>query len=131
MKRSLRSLLPIVLLALFAAISIPGFSQSVRGVVTGLVTDPSGAVIPGATVTMTNPATAVSAVTLSNGAGVYRFDGVLVGDYDIKVVAKGFVASTAHATVTVGAQVGRDFALKIGDSTTVTVNDVPPDLQTE
>ncbi len=131
MKRNLRSLLPIVLLALFAAISIPGFSQSVRGVITGLVSDPSGAVIPGATVTLTNPATSVTSVTTSNGAGVYRFDGVLVGEYDIKVVAKGFQASTAHAIVTVGAQVGRDFTMKIGDSTTVTVNDVPPDLQTE
>ncbi|MHB8736717.1 MAG: carboxypeptidase-like regulatory domain-containing protein, partial [Terriglobales bacterium] len=48
-------------------------AQTVQGVITGTVTDTTGAVIPGATVTITNEGTNVSQTATSGGAGEYRF----------------------------------------------------------
>jgi len=131
MRTTFRPLLTVLSLALLVMSVITASAQTVRGTITGLIADPSGAVVSGATVVLTAPATGVSVTTTSNNSGVYRFDGVLVGDYVLKVTANGFTTATAHAIVTVGALVGRDFTLKIGDATTITVSDTPPDLQTD
>ena len=104
-------------------------AQSTRGTVTGIITDPSGAVVSNAEVTLVNPATGVELKLHTNSAGVYRFDGVLVGDYKVIASASGFQKSETEATVTVGATVGRNFALKIGSATTVEVRDEIPNLQ--
>ncbi|WP_263408435.1 TonB-dependent receptor [Terriglobus tenax] len=107
------------------------FAQSTRGAVTGTVTDQSGAVIVAAKVDLTSPATNVTVTTVTNKAGVYRFDGVLVGDYNVSVEAQGFAKTLAPLTVNVGALVGRDFQLAAGSSTSVEVTVNPPDIQTE
>lgn len=72
-------------------------AQTSRGTVTGTVVDPSGAVIPNATVTLTEKATNVSRETKSNDAGIYRFDAVTLGVYDISIQATGFRKSTVAA----------------------------------
>ena len=54
------------------ALSLAGFAQTV-GQVTGVVTDPSGSIVVGATVTITNSQTNVSRTTTTNGAGNYAF----------------------------------------------------------
>src|SRR5262245_9040350 len=65
-------------------------AQTSRGTVTGKVIDPNGAVIPGATVTLTNVDTNVERTTMTTGEGVYRFDAVDLGNYKIVFTAAGF-----------------------------------------
>jgi hypothetical protein len=68
----------------------PGRAQTVIGAVTGTVTDSSGAVIPGATVVVTNVATAVRTVATTDNAGVYSIRFLPIGNYNMEVSAKGF-----------------------------------------
>src|SRR5581483_11586795 len=112
-----------VVLALALALAIPGLAQTSRGTLTGTVTDPTGAVVANAAVTISNAANGTSRSTTSNSAGIYRFDAVDLGVYDVSVKAKGFAESKAVG-VNVPAVVvtALDIALKVGASTeTVTV----------
>jgi len=74
----------------FFSLSIVTFAQTSRGAVSGTVTDPTGAVISGANITLTNTATTISRTTVTNSDGVYRFDAVDLGDYSVKFTATGF-----------------------------------------
>lgn len=58
--------------------------------VNGTVTDSSGAVIPNATVNLTNPATGQTRSVVSNSVGAYRFANVGIGTYTLEVTASGF-----------------------------------------
>jgi hypothetical protein len=68
----------------------PAAHAQITGTVTGTVADSSGAVIPGATVTLTNEASKDVRTTVSDSAGYFAFPGVLPGTYTIKVEMKGF-----------------------------------------
>src|ERR671921_1366691 len=61
-----------------------------RGTVSGTVSDPNGAVVSGASVTLTNLETNVSRSTTTNSEGLYRFDAVDPGTYSVKINASGF-----------------------------------------
>ena len=74
--------------ALVLAVVAP--AQTSRGTVTGTVLDPTGAVIAGAQVALTGVETGVRLTTNSNGSGVYRFDAVDLGAYEIQVSHPGF-----------------------------------------
>ncbi|HTA42691.1 MAG TPA: TonB-dependent receptor [Bryobacteraceae bacterium] len=76
-----------VILVLF---SVAGYCQTFRGGIAGTVTDPSGAVIPGAVVKATNTGTTLSNQTLSSSAGEFSFQDLPLGDYTITVVQSGF-----------------------------------------
>ncbi|MET0625985.1 MAG: carboxypeptidase regulatory-like domain-containing protein [Pyrinomonadaceae bacterium] len=65
-------------------------AQTSRGTVSGIVTDPAGAVIRGAAVTLTNTQTNVSRSTTANDEGFYRFDAVELGNYTVVIEASGF-----------------------------------------
>jgi hypothetical protein len=65
-----------------------------EGAITGTVTDISGAVIAGATVTATNTATSVSETRTSSSAGVYVISPLQPGNYTVQVTAKGFKTLT-------------------------------------
>lgn len=79
------------LLLLFAAVR-PNvvLGQIDTGGVTGTVTDPSGAVVPGAKITLTNQATNVVSQTISTPAGTYALTGIQPGTYTLRAVAPGF-----------------------------------------
>lgn len=64
--------------------------QSNTTSLTGVVTDPSGAVLPGVTVIIDNPASGYHASELSGAKGEYSFDQVSPGSYQVKVRADGF-----------------------------------------
>ncbi|MGA2897784.1 MAG: carboxypeptidase-like regulatory domain-containing protein [Acidobacteriaceae bacterium] len=87
--------------------NIGAFAQlSARATITGTVTDSSGAVVPGATVTITNDATNVSLKTQSNGRGVFVAPELNVATYSITIAKKGFKNYTVtgielHPTETV------------------------------
>src|SRR5258708_36499901 len=61
-----------------------------QGDITGEVSDVSGAVIPGATVIVTNQGTNASRQVMTNGAGVYSFPSLLPGIYQVRVEKAGF-----------------------------------------
>ena len=71
-------------------LAIAAHAQTSRGTVTGTVLDPAGAVIDGAAVTLTGVDTGVRLSTGSNEAGVYRFDAVDLGVYNLQVTHPGF-----------------------------------------
>ncbi len=79
--------LVVVLAALFSA---SAFAQKVTGSVTGTVTDPQGAVVPGATVTLTDVGTNFARTATSSTAGSYEFQELDPGTYTVKVSKTGF-----------------------------------------
>jgi hypothetical protein len=80
-------------------VAISANAQTSRGTVTGTVLDPTGAVITGARVTLTGVETAVRLSTNSNDAGVYRFDAVDLGTYDLAVLFQDFVSISVLVSV--------------------------------
>src|ERR1700740_1415490 len=85
------SFLPLAAFCLMTTFSFQLQGQSViSGDITGSVTDPSGASIPGAAIALTNLSTNVSEKTTTNAQGSYRFAFVPRGTYQIKVSASGF-----------------------------------------
>src|SRR5262245_11805549 len=81
-----------IVFSLFLSIQV--LAQSTNASVSGTVTDSTGAVLPGLTVTATNNATGVVATVLSNEAGVYNFAGLLPGLYTVKAELTGFQTQT-------------------------------------
>ena len=67
-----------------------GIAQTSRGTVSGTILDPSGAVVAGATLALTHTEAGVRRTSISNGAGIYRFDSVDLGRYEINVTQQGF-----------------------------------------
>jgi hypothetical protein len=63
------------------ALSVAAQAQTSRGTVSGIVSDPTGAIIPGATIVLTHTQTGVRRSTRSNEAGIYQFDAVDLGMY--------------------------------------------------
>jgi outer membrane receptor protein involved in Fe transport len=93
-----------------------------QGSVEGTITDPSGAVIPGATLTASNTATGVVQSTQSNADGYYRFIALPVGAYDLTINKSGFAAQTRKGIdVSVGGKIALDIKLGVS-STEQTVN---------
>jgi len=91
-------------------------AQSTTQGVLGLVADSSGAVIPGAKVTLTNVGTNVVLTTATNETGNYTFTLIPVGNYDLRVEAQGFKVETVrNMRVEMAAQVRQDFTLDIGN----------------
>ncbi|MGH9660855.1 MAG: carboxypeptidase regulatory-like domain-containing protein, partial [Bryobacteraceae bacterium] len=76
-------------------LAVAAQAQTSRGTVSGTVTDPSGAVVTGAAVVLTHNATGVRRSATSNEAGIYRFDAVDLGVYELKVTQPGFKAFVA------------------------------------
>jgi hypothetical protein len=111
--------LTVVFLWVFA-----GRAQTVTGAVTGTVTDPSGAVVPGATVVAINVATTVRTPATTNSAGVYSIRFLPIGNYEMEVAAKGFTKFTLpQFTLEIGQTAKIDAHLSVSaSSTSVTVN---------
>jgi hypothetical protein len=96
MNRSKRLLSFLFLLLLFAQ---PGFSQIDRANLKGTLTDSSGALLPGATVTVLFPQTGFHQSVVSGIAGVYVFTGLPLGICDVTVSAPGFAAKELNGVV--------------------------------
>jgi len=133
--RNLRFPLGIALLALglVCLITPAAFAQVATGVFTGTVSDQSGAVIPGATVTAIKEATNVEVKARSNAEGLYTVTNLLPGYYTLKAEAKGFrILLDQHIELTVGYTQRVDLKLEVGSVTqTVTVEGQAPLVNTE
>ena len=103
-------------------------AQSTSGLVTGVVKDSTGAVIPGVAVSLDNPVSGYSRQTTSDSSGQFRFYNLPFNPYRVAVKGKGFGSSTQTVEVESGLPISLTFALKAaGESTTVNV-EAPPDL---
>ena len=108
------------------------FGQVDEGSISGLVQDPTGAVVPNAQVTLLNTDQGITLTTTTNGAGEYTFSPVRIGHYSITVTAPGFSTTTQqNLQVTVGLALQVNVQLKTGTaSETVQVTTAPAELQT-
>jgi hypothetical protein len=95
-----------VLFAAFLVLAVSGvaWSQTVQGVITGTVTDPTGAVVPNATVTIINVGTNASQTTTTGSDGSYRFSLVPPGTYTVEVKAANFAHVKASGIVVEASQ---------------------------
>src|SRR3954451_10982762 len=102
------------LIACLAALSLTGWAQD-RGTILGRVTDPSSAVIAGATITVTNVDTGIKTTTNSNESGNYVIRGLAFGRYEVACEAKGFRKFIGKDnTVDVAQTLTLDIALQVG-----------------
>jgi hypothetical protein len=121
----------LVVLSLFIAQLAFG-QAAASGTIVGTVTDSTGALVGGATITILDPATKSARTTLSNTQGQYVVPNLPPGVYDIKTVKGGFKTDKISAlTVSIGSQTTANFKLAVGsESTTVEVTASNADLQT-
>jgi len=103
---------------LFVSSIGPAWAQSDRGTITGTVTDPSGAVISGASVTASNTATGFRTTTVTSASGNYTIPLLPVGIYDVTVEASGFKKYVQPGiTVDLGQTVSLDIRMQVGART--------------
>jgi hypothetical protein len=129
--RNAAILVPVMLMMLL----IPGamVAQKTTASLFGTVQDGSGAVIPQATITITNTDTGVSLSTTSGGDGLYRFELVPIGNYSMTVTEQGFNKFVQKSiSLSVNQEQRLDATLKAGNvEETVTVNSEPAQLNLE
>src|SRR5262245_41104211 len=111
----LKRLFLIVLLVLSASAS--GFAQTGNASLGGIVQDPSKALVPGTTITVTNVDTGVTATTLTNEAGAYNFPVLQPGNYRVSAELPGFKKANSEVRLGYAVQIRVDFTLEIGTTT--------------
>src|SRR5947209_16911124 len=125
LRNGMRMLQRSFLLTCLLAVATLCWSQVDRGTVTGTVTESSGAVVPGTSVTARNTATGVQNATVTDSAGVYTVPNLPIGRYNVQISKQGF--KTEHRTdldIETGNVVRIDVALQVGStSESVTVSD--------
>ncbi len=102
-KTCLLAVIAIVVLTGMTLFPSSAYAQSTTtGDVTGIVTDPSGAVVPNAQVTLTNPETGATQTRTTNAQGVYRFPLLNPGSYTVSISAAGFQPVKQTVAVVIG-----------------------------
>jgi len=91
----------------------PSTAISASALISGIVQDRSRALIPGVTVTATNPDTGAKVTTISNAAGRYGFPNLTPGTYTLSASLPGFETSTISNISIVDAPLTQDFTLEI------------------
>ena len=123
---------PVRRVAVFLAASLLAscvLAQSNSGTVAGTVSDPSGAVIPGATVTIANPVSQYSRTATTDKSGQYQFSNLPLNPYHLTVSAPGFSTSSRDVMVKSTVPVTAAVTLQIGQAaSTVTVEGNGGDL---
>jgi hypothetical protein len=116
---------------LLALTPIAVFAQSSNGSISGTVTDASGAILPGVTVTATNAATSASRNVTSNEKGHYEIALLPPGTYRVTGELSGFQPmKLENIIVSVGTDVPVDLKMKVGVSETMTVTAAAPLIET-
>ena len=109
----------------------PIYAQVAGAGLSGSVTDQSGAVVPNASITIKNLATAVTRTVPTDSAGFYSAPNLLPGNYDVTASASGFSTEVQNGiSLTVGAQQILNFTLRVGQITqTVEVTSAAPTVE--
>ncbi len=127
----LHRIAPLSCVLLFLLLAVPGFAQFSASV-QGTVTDPSSAVVPNATVTITNIETNQQATTQTDPSGTYHFESLGPGSYQIQVNAAGFGPQSVPVTLQTAQRAGVNVTMRVGGSSSqVQVNATPPALNPE
>ncbi|MGA8740680.1 MAG: carboxypeptidase-like regulatory domain-containing protein, partial [Terracidiphilus sp.] len=127
MKRSLSGW---ILLCILSTVTL-SFGQLATTSLRGTIKDPSGALVPGARVTITDKANGKTLSTVADSSGSYSFAQIMPSKYTIAATAKGFGNQTKSAELLVNQPATIDFALSVEASTvTVDVSDIAQTLNT-
>nr|WP_179487366.1 TonB-dependent receptor [Granulicella arctica] len=131
--RALRIVCLVVLLFACAFGSASAYAQFDAAAVLGTVKDQTGAVVPGATVVLTNLSKNVSVTIAADANGDYQFPVVQIGEYGLTVSKAGFASATSqHFTVQIGARQRVDMQLALGSETQeITVSGAATLLETD
>ena len=106
-----------LLLLMFAAVFSAAVFGQETGTITGTVTDPTGAVAPGVTVTVTNNDTGLTRNAVSNSAGNYVVPDLRVGSYTVRAEAPGFKSyQRTNITLNVNSTVRVDIPMQVGEA---------------
>jgi hypothetical protein len=110
-------------LALALPVPLLAQSQTSGGAIEGLMTDESGAVLPGVSITIRNEATGVVRATASDETGYYRAPLLPVGRYELTAALSGFATlKRAGLSLGIGQTLTLPLTLKVAGPETVTVN---------
>lgn len=122
-----------LLLMALAAWTAPVTAQTQLGAIQGTITDQSGGVLPGVTVTVTNVETGLTRTTVSNETGVYRVQSLDPGNYRLVAELQSFRRLTrGDIVLSVGATLGINLTMQTGGlEESVEVTGTAPDIQTE
>jgi len=104
----------------FIALLLPaqGRGQVAGATLSGSITDPSGRVIPGAEIAVTNTGTGITTAVTTNSAGIYIAPNLIPGAYTVTIRAPGFQrVNQTGITLTVGAQQVLDMTMRVGTET--------------
>ena len=100
--------------------TVPG--QEFRGTITGIISDPNGAVIIGANVTVQNTETNITATAITNDEGAYTFPLLLPGKYKVSATAPNFQTSVReNLQLNIDSRLNIDFQLEIGSTAEVNI----------
>ncbi len=132
--RVIKHLISMIIPLCLCMVAHPGMTQTVTGAIRGTITDSTGAIVAGATVTATNTATGVATAAKTNGAGEYSIRFLQIGQYKLTTEAQGF--ATAHYgpfALEIDQTANIDIPLSVGSATaTVEVSaQMQPILNTE
>jgi Carboxypeptidase regulatory-like domain len=133
-RKQLLSFLLAATLLIFGTVAvIPVWAQSITtGDVTGIVTDPSGAVVPNASIQLKNMDTGAAQQRTTNTQGVYRFQFLVPGNYTVSASAAGFQNVAQTVTVVVGQATSANLQVAVASSSqTVEVTAESGVVQTE
>lgn len=108
------SLLILLFMVLWSSVVLQ--AQTATGSISGTVTDESGAVVPSATVTVTNKATGAARNLTANSEGLFSAPALQAGDYEVKVEVRGFRTEVRQAQVLAGNATTVNLALSLGST---------------
>ncbi len=119
--------LSLAVIALGLISALPGFAQSITsGDIAGIVTDPSGAVVPNAKVTATNNNTGSAHTASTNGEGFYRFSFLQPGPYTVEASGAGLQTRSIKVQVAVGIAANGNMSLALTSTSTTLEVTAPP-----
>lgn len=124
--------LAVPILLLLAALTVDASAQSVGSLMQGTVTDQQDAVLPGATVTITNTETGLTRTIVADERGWYRAPALPPGTYEVRAVLDGFVTAVRTGlTLTIGQEATINLRLDVATlAETITVTGAAPLVET-
>src|SRR3954447_11279215 len=113
----------------FLACAFTALAQTPNGTITGVVRDPSTAVVSGASVKVSNRTDGLSRAAVTSREGDFVFPALQPGEYEVTVASPGFQRTVRIAQVDAGTSTTVNFTLQVGNTTdSVTVEGISPQM---